>query len=537
MDSLLKVDGLSVEFLGKQTCYALRELNFAVPHEGTLGIVGESGSGKSTIAAALLGLLPPQGRLTSGSAQWRARGVSFDLLSSSKAGERVRGQSIALVSQNPGMALNPYLRVETQMVEHLMWHEQCSRRKAIRKALKLLTAVQIDKPEAVLRRYPHQFSGGQQQRIAIAMALMTDPDLLIADEPTTALDTTVQAQVLKLFKELQKELGMAMIFISHDLRVISQVADEVLVMHEGQAVETGTMAQILYQPKSEHTKNLGEVLPKKRVSKPKKSAKDTLISAQNLHYSIAKRLGSKERKTILSDIDLQIPKGEIIGMVGESGAGKSTLARALLRLVPIDSGTINFDSQAIHELDSTEMLPLRARMQMVFQNPYTSLNPRRTVYETLYEALSLHRVVAPEQIPERIATLLDEVELPRDSMQRYPHQFSGGQCQRISIARAISTEPELLIADEPLSALDISTQSKIVLLLKKLVKERGLSILLITHDLSVVRQACTQVAVMYDGNIVEYGDNQQIFKEPRHEHTRALLQAMPELPAKPRTTH
>lgn len=531
--NLLEVDNLSVEFVGKQSCHALRKLRFTLPRNGTLGIVGESGSGKSTIALALMGLLPPQGRLRSGRALWSHQDQELDLLENAHNPALVRGQSIALVSQNPGLALNPYLRVETQLCEHLLRHRKCGHKQAQAKALELLEAVQIDDPVGALGSYPHQFSGGQQQRIAIAMALMTSPVLLIADEPTTALDTTVQAQVLELFSSLRRALGMAMIFISHDLRVIAQVADQILVMHDGRAVEQGTLQQILYDPATDYTKRLCSVLPmraSRRTGKRDSAPQELLVDARDLCYSVRARPGNRKTKPILRHVDLRVPRGQIVGVVGESGAGKSTLARALLRLVPLESGSIAFDKQFIHQLSPAEMLPLRARMQMVFQNPYTSLNPRRTVYETLHEALDLHRVVPANEIGQRIAALLEEVELPSNAQQRYPHQFSGGQCQRISIARAISTQPELLIADEPLSALDISTQAQIMSLLQRLVRERGLTIILITHDLSVVLHLCTQIAVMHRGTVVEYGRSDDIFVRPQQAHTEALLKAMPQLP-------
>jgi ABC-type glutathione transport system ATPase component len=529
--SLLNVSNLSVEFLGRHRQMAVRALDFDLLPERTLGIVGESGSGKSTVALALMGLLPKQGRVRSGNAVWSRDPEPIDLLAPETQGAaNPRGRDIALVSQHPGSALNPYLNIETQMTEHFIWHQKCSRREAREKALHMLKRVHIDRPHKALRSYPHQFSGGQQQRIAIAMALMTGPLLLIADEPTTALDTTVQAQILELLAELRRQERMSMLFISHDLRVISKIADEVLVMRKGQAVEQATPLEILRTPSADYTRQLIDSLPRGHASAGPISTKP-LLQAKNICLSFS---GSGPRaKSIptLRAVSMEICSGEIVGIVGESGAGKSTLARALLRLLPIESGRVTFQSQSIHALNTKQMLATRARMQMVFQNPYASLNPRQTVGQTLREVLSLHAIVPKAQIPERISGLLEEVELPSDVAERYPHQFSGGQRQRLSIARALATEPALLIADEPLSALDITTQAQVIRLIKRLTTDRQLAVLFISHDLSTVQALCTRIIVMRDGSIVESGTTQSIFKDPQHAFTQALLDAVPQLPS------
>lgn len=530
---LLDVNNLSVDFLGKQTEHALRAVGFALSLGQTLGVVGESGSGKSTIALALMGLLPQQGKVRSGTAHWSYQGETVDILSKDTGAQaRLCGKHIALISQNPGSALNPYLKIEAQLTEHLIWHAQCTHAHARHKAIQLLEEVRIGETHNVLRAYPHQFSGGQQQRIAIAMALMTDPVLLIADEPSTALDTTVQAQILKMLKALQQERRMAMMFISHDLRVVTQVAEEVLVLKDGAVVETAPPQDILYAPSDTYTRRLVSSLPRTtaRAQAQKQRISDTLLHAKNLYLSFAPLRRGLQAKQVLRNVDLDIATGEILGVVGESGAGKSTLARALLRLIPLTSGTLTFNQEDIHHLNARQMLPKRARMQMVFQNPYASLNPRHTIFETLREALRLHRIVPTAQISTRIAQLLEEVDLPADAQQRYPHQFSGGQRQRLSIARALSTEPQLLIADEPMAALDIITQAQIMVLLQRLVRTRKLSVVFISHDLSTVLSLCPQVVVMHDGRIVERGATQNIFNDPQHPFTRTLIDAIPQLP-------
>ena len=528
--SLLQVRDLSVEFLGKQNQMAVRALNFDLGLDQTVGIVGESGSGKSTVALALLGLLAKQGRIRSGNILWSYQGEQIDLLApNTSARKHLRGERIALIAQHPGSALNPYLNIGTQMTEHLIWHSKCSHAEARKTAIGLLRQVQIKQPKQVLRGYPHQFSGGQQQRIAIAMALMTDPVLLIADEPTTALDTTVQAQVLTLLRDLQRERRMAMLFITHDLRVVSQLADEVLVMQNGSVVEKASPQNILYAPQADYTRQLIASLPS---STPPQNAVDGtyLLRAKHLSLSFATSGWRARRKPVLHDVSLDIREGEIVGIVGESGTGKSTLARALLGLLPVESGEVWFQGKALSALSKKQMLAARARMQMVFQNPYASLNPRQTIYQTLSEALCLHNVVPKADIAQRINILLEEVELPTDIAQRYPHQFSGGQRQRLSIARALATEPKLLIADEPLSALDITTQAQIIRLLQKLMRDRQLSVLFISHDLSTVQSLCSRVIVMNEGRVVETGATQAIFEHPRHSFTRALLSAVPQLP-------
>lgn len=527
--SLLCVRDLCVEFQGKQTLRALESLRFDIGECSTLGIVGESGSGKSTIALALMGLLPKQSKVISGSAFWSHAGQNIDLLGSEvRTHAAIRGRRIALISQNPNAALNPYLKIETQLTEHLIWHSKCTRDKARSTALNLLDEVQIKEPKQALRAYPHQFSGGQQQRIAIAMALITEPILLIADEPTTALDTTVQAQVLQLLQTLQRERSMSMIFISHDLRIVSQIADEIMVMQNGHAVETGSPQQVLHRPRAEYTRQLIRCFPSKNI--PSATQQSTsLLCGKDLCVSFPAPLWRGKPKRVLQNINIEIYAKEIVGVVGESGAGKSTLARALLRLLPVESGTLVFSGKALHTLNNTQMRPMRPRMQMIFQDPYTSLNPRHTVYQILSEALRVNQAMTTKQVSRGITHLLEEVEMPTNITQRYPHQFSGGQRQRLSIARALATKPQLLIADEPLSSLDMSTQAQIIAMIRKVVRDRKISVMFISHDLSVVLSLCSRVIVMRDGQIVEHGSAQSIFNDPQHSFTRALINATPKL--------
>ena len=522
MTTLLEVRGLTVAFRsGAQLRPVLNRVSFTLPAGGTIGLVGESGSGKSLSCLALLGLLPPQGRVLAGSAHYG----DVDLLACDAPSlRRLRGNRIAMIFQDPQSSLNPCLDIATQLTEHLRLHRGRSRRDALHTAQAMLSEVGIAQPQQALRKYPHQFSGGQRQRLMIAMALITDPQILIADEPTTALDLTVQAQILRLLKRLQRKRGLSMIFVSHDLSVISQLADHIVVMHGGQVVETGTAQQILTAPEHPHTRQLLDALPPAHQAPP--AGEVPVLEVRRLYVSHAQGLGRQRQPPTLRGIDLQLHPGEVLGLIGESGCGKSTLAHALMGLLPPDMGEIRMVGRPIVSSSASDWRWLRQHMQIVFQNPYGSLNPRLNVREILAEPLLLHRIATePKALEERIEALLEEVDLPLELAYRYPHQLSGGQRQRVAIARAVATAPEVLIADEPTSALDVIVQGKILRLLMQLSARRGLAILFISHDLRLIRTLCDRLLVMHDGMIVEHGETEQIFSAPQHPLSRQLVEA------------
>ena len=531
--SLLTVKDLSVNFHTREgTVKAVDNISFNIDRGETLGIVGESGSGKSVACNSLLGLIPePPGEVSPGRALFK----NIDLLACDKNLLReLRGNRITMIFQDPMTALNPYLTIETQLLEPLLYHKKLDKPSAQKKIITVMEEVGIDLAEKRLKLYPHEFSGGMRQRVLIAMALITEPDLLIADEPTTALDVTIQAQILELLQTLQKRYNIGVIFISHDLAIVSQVAQRVLVMNEGQIVEQGSVKEILIQPQHEYTQKLLAAIP----SGPKPgnyhfngTDLPPILELNNVSTSYHNNnnwlSNSKNQIKVIDDIDIQIKQGEILGLVGESGCGKSTLSRTIMCLIKQDHGNIKFQNEDITTLDAKSLKPLRKDFQMIFQDPYASLNPRMSVYQTLYEPLKLNDAVNKESIEQRILELLLEVGLQATDMRKYPHEFSGGQRQRIAIARALAPEPKLLIADEPVSALDVTIQSQILTLLLELNKRYQLSMLFISHDLSVIRYLADRTAVMYQGKIVEIDETETIFTEPKNSYTQSLLSAVP----------
>lgn len=518
--SLLHVENLSVEFitrLGVQS--AVKGLSFRLERGQVLGIVGESGSGKSVSAYSFLGLLPmPPARIASGRALFEGR----DLLTMTKAELRaLRGNDIAMIFQDPMTSLNPYLTVGEQLLEPLIYHKGLSRAKAHKRAVELLDEVGIRNPEHSSKSYPHEFSGGMRQRAMIAMALISEPKLLIADEPTTALDVSVQAQILALLAELRVKHNIGVIFISHDLAVVKSLADQVLVMNQGLTVETGPADAVLASPQEDYTKALIAAVPTGAKAEPNQKTAAPLLSVQDL--SVSYRTAAAGTPPVVRKANFNIHRGEILGLVGESGSGKSTLGRALLRLLPSDSGSIHFDGQDVLELNQKQMRPWRKRMQMIFQDPYASLNPRMTVFDTLAEPLLHHGIATRHTVSEQVLALMDEVGLARRFVRKYAHEFSGGQRQRIAIGRALATEAEFIVADEPVSALDVTIQKQILDLLLDLVERRGLTMLFISHDLAVVRKVCDSVLVMKHGEIVEHGQTEDLWRAPQHEYTQMLL--------------
>jgi len=536
--ALLEVNGLRIHFHTRNgVVKAVDDVSFSVDCGQTLAIVGESGSGKSVICYSLLDLLPkPPAVIEGGSALFD----NEDLLTCSADRMRqFRGNHIAMIFQDPMTSLNPFLSIGEQLIEPLIYHPHKSlrlgRNDARAEAIDLLREVGIVNPESRFNSYPHEFSGGMRQRAMIAMALISKPRLLICDEPTTALDVTIQAQILRLIKNLQKTRDVAVIFISHDLGVVAGIADHVLVMCDGKVQEQNNTDAIFYQSQSDYTKQLLSAIPQGAKTTANRSQPGApLVEVSNLktHFrdlSIAANKSSSQEHMIkaVDDVSLSIQKGEILGLVGESGSGKSTLGRSILQLVPPIAGNISFEGAELTALSSNQLTPYRRKLQMIFQDPYASLNPRMTVYETLAEPLLYHGLANRKTVSQQVQLLMDDVGLARSSMRKYPHEFSGGQRQRIAIGRAIATEPEFIIADEPVSALDVTIQAQILALIVDLVERHNLTMLFISHDLSVVRYICDRVVVMQHGKLVEQGNTEQLWAEPQQEYTRQLLAAIP----------
>jgi len=516
-DHLLEVRNLSVEFhTVNGVVKAVRDISYHLDRGETLAILGESGSGKSVSSSAVMNLIDmPPGRITSG--QILLDGV--DLLTMPPAQRReINGRCIAMIFQDPLSHLNPVYTVGWQIREALTTHGTDDA-KAKAEALRLLGRVGIPSPETSLDKYPHEFSGGQRQRVMIAMALALRPDLLIADEPTTALDVTVQAEVLALLKELQRETGMAVLIITHDLGVVAEIADRVVVMEKGVLVESGTVRDVYKNPQHAYTKKLIAAAPGKGEMHAPLSGGEPVLKVRN----VRKTYGAFEA---LKGVSFDLMAGETMAVVGESGSGKSTLARILLRLDEPDSGQAFWKGRDLFTLSAAELYKLRRDLQMVFQDPTQSLNPRMTVYQLISEAWVIHPDILPKaKWRERVAELLTQVGLGPEHMGRYPHQFSGGQRQRIAIARALALEPQLIICDEAVSALDVSVQAQVIALLDKLRKQMGIAFIFIAHDLPVVRDFADHVMVMQKGEVVEIGTVRQIFETPRQPYTQALLAA------------
>ncbi len=532
--ALLEVNGLKIYFHTRNGLVkAVDDVSFTVDAGETLAIVGESGSGKSVTCYSLLDLLPkPPAVIEAGTALFDGE----DLLSCSTARMRqFRGNDIAVIFQDPMTSLNPYISIGEQLIEPLIYHPDKtrtqSRKKARLQAIELLDEVGIIDPEARFDCYPHEFSGGMRQRVMIAMALINKPRLLICDEPTTALDVTIQAQILELIKKLQKTRDVAVIFISHDLGVVAGIADKVVVMCEGTIRETGDTESVFYNSQDAYTKKLLAAIPEGAKLLPNRAEQDQpLVKVRDLKTYFTDFSKAAEGKKVIKAVDgvsLDIKRGEILGLVGESGSGKSTLGRSILQLAPNTEGTVTFDGSLLGELSPKNLVPWRRRMQMIFQDPYASLNPRMTVYETLAEPLLYHGLADRKSIDQQVRQLMDDVGLAHSQMRKYPHEFSGGQRQRIAIGRAIATKPELIIADEPVSALDVTIQAQILDLILALVERHNLTMLFISHDLSVVRYISDRVMVMNKGLIIESGDTETLWANPQQEYTRELLKAIP----------
>ncbi len=510
------------------TVEAVKDISFQLYRGETIAIVGESGSGKSVTARTIMGLLTKRASVSK-TATVRFNGDDI-LKFSSRQRRALRGNRISMIFQEPMSSLNPIYTIGSQIVEAIRVHSKLSRKQAEARALDLLRQVQIPEPEARLKQYPHQLSGGQRQRVMIAMALSNDPDVLIADEPTTALDVTVQAQILNLIRDLQKKRGMAVVLITHDLTIVKQFSDYVYVMQHGEMREHNTTERLFAAPKHPYTRKLLASEPH-GTAKPLPENSGVLLTANGVRVSFMMRYGGlfkPELKELVAvdDLGLALKRHETLGIVGESGSGKTTFGQSLLRLNEPVAGEVIFDGERVDGRSRSQMRPLRSRMQVVFQDPFASLNPRMTIGQIIEEGLVINGLgkTKAERL-ERVRDALEAAGMPGNILSRFPHEFSGGQRQRIAIARAVALEPEFILLDEPTSALDLSVQAQIIDLLRKLQDERGLSYLFISHDLKVVRALCHRVIVMKRGRIVEEGPVEEVLNRPKTEYTQRLVRA------------
>ena len=550
MEDLVSINKLNIEAITRAgTLKVVNDLSFTIKKSETLCVVGESGCGKSVTALSLMSLLP-EGILKVSSGDILFENTNLAQLSEAEL-EGIRGNEISMIFQEPMTSLNPLFTVGEQVSEVIRRHKNLNKEKAWASTVDLLDAVKIPNPDKRAFDYPFQLSGGQRQRVMIAIALACQPKILIADEPTTALDVTIQAEILALINMLKQETGTAVMFITHDMAVVAQMADRVVVMHPGKKVEEGTVHEIFNNPQHEYTKSLlaavpklGEMASKKypepmrlvgeketKALKPIVGTNEPLLQVNNLvtRYPVK---GGVLRRTVarvhaVEDVSFTIMKGKTLSLVGESGCGKSTVGRSLIRLVEPTSGDVNLDGQNILSLTPKDMREARSNIQMVFQDPFSSLNPQRPLFDQVAEPLRNYGTVKREVLQEKIGDLFDRVKLPRSFMHRYPHQLSGGQRQRIAIARALALNPKLIIADEAVSALDVSVQAQVLNLMMELQVDLGLSFLFISHDMAVVERVSHDVGVMYLGRLVEIGPRQAIFRNPQHPYTQDLLKAVP----------
>lgn len=561
MPSLLSIQNLSVSFSNEgENTVAVKKSNIQINKGELVAIVGESGSGKSVTAMSLLQLLPAKSTKIKGKIFFYQRELQpVDLVSASaKEMRQVRGKKIAMIFQEPMTSLNPVFTCGRQVTESIRLHEKVSSKEARRRTIALFEKVKLPEPESVFNRYPHQLSGGQKQRVMIAMAISCNPSLLIADEPTTALDVTVQKSILELIKELQLQNSMGVILITHDLGIVADIADKIVVMHKGEIVEQGNAKDILLAPQHAYTKALlacrpagktkGIRLPvvndflkdennksheQTAIDLQQKNGDNTIaLKAENLcvYYPGKRKLLGKNNSTFkaVDDVSFEVMKGETLGLVGESGCGKTTLGRSILQLIPVTAGRILLDGVDITSYKGEDFRRIRKDLQIVFQDPYGSLNPRITIGDAIAEPLKVHGILQTNtDRKDKVVELLEKVNLKSEHFNRYPHQFSGGQRQRICIARALALNPSFLIFDESVSALDVSVQAQVLNLLNDLKKEFGFTSIFISHDLSVVHYISDRIIVMHKGKIVEEGTATQIWEQPQQEYTRQLIAAVP----------
>ncbi|MGB3067180.1 MAG: ABC transporter ATP-binding protein [Ottowia sp.] len=527
--TLLSIRHLSVALpAGGDRVFAVQDVSLDVPAGQTVCVVGESGSGKSVMANAVMRLLPPVLRVKSGQITLAGE----DLLSlDAESLRRMRGSRMGMIFQEPMTALNPVMTVGEQIDEVLLVHGERDAHVRERRVLELMREMSLPEPEALRHRYPFQLSGGQRQRVVIAIAMALEPQLLIADEPTTALDVTTQAQILALIKRLQTTHGIGVLFITHDFGVVSDIADRVVVMQQGKVVESGTAAQVLRQPEHPYTRRLIDAVPRLRDAMDEASARPApLLRIEGVSKSYRARgqglFGGRGRTKALDEVSLEIGEGETVGLIGESGSGKTTLGQCVMRLLDVDGGQIVFNGEPVQALRGRALKALRPQIQMIFQDPFASLNPRHRVGRIVTENAILCGV-PPAEAERRMQDVLAMVGLDPSAVNRFPHEFSGGQRQRIGIARALVMQPRLIVADEAVSALDVSVQQQVLTLLREVRERLGLSMLFITHDLRVASQICDRIAVMHKGRIVETGTVQAIARAPAHPYTRSLFAAMP----------
>ena len=556
--SLLSIKNLSVEFKTKEFYVkALKGISFDIKKGESLGVVGESGSGKSVTALSIMRLLPqPPGDITSGEIFFNRTDL---LKNTEKQMREVRGNHISMIFQEPMTSLNPVFTVGYQIDEALILHQKMNKKTAREKTIDLLDQVGIKDPKGRVDSFPHEMSGGQRQRVMIAMAIACKPELLIADEPTTALDVTIQKQIIELLKKLQNEMNMSILFISHDLGIISEISQNVLVMRQGEIIEAGLTSGIFKNPKKPYTKGLIACRPhldiktsrlptvsdfiegKESVLKnlPLKSEKrlspETLLQVRNLkkYFPLKKSFFGKALTYVkaVDDVSFEVKKGSTLGLVGESGCGKTTLGRAILHLTQPSEGHVLYNEMDISKLNKKELKSIRQKMQIIFQDPYASLNPRMTVGASIMEPMVIHKLYPnKEERIEKVESLMEQVGLNKNMKDRYPHEFSGGQRQRICIARAIAINPQFIVCDESVSSLDVSIQAQILNLLKDLQDKLNLTYIFISHDLAVVKFISDQIAVMNKGKIVEYNDSDEIYRNPKNPYTKKLLDAIPSNP-------
>ena len=560
--SFLEVKNLNISYLTrKETIVASKNVEFTLDRGEILGIVGESGSGKSTIANAIINLIDPPGEITEGSIKIEGK----EFCNNEEIVQKVRGKKIGFVFQDPQTSLNPLFKIKDQLIETIQTHLRLNYDEALKRSIQLLNEVGIEDAEKRIEDYPHQFSGGMRQRVVIALAISCEPDLIIADEPTTALDVSIQYQILQLLKDLTKKRNLGVIIITHDMGVIAETTNKVIVMRHGIIVEYGYTKDVLTNPKSNEGKSLVISVPPTN----KKIYRFKLISPEggeiknnslNLTNNIIQNWGTtnvtneklldfknitkifddgslvKTKKTVnslkaLNNVSFEIFEGESFGLVGESGSGKSTIAKIITNLVKPTLGEVFYENISLHKKQNKKILnQYRGQIQMIFQDPFSSLNPRFKVKNIIAEPIKFfQKNLSKKNIEDNVNDLIDIVGMTRQSLDRYPHEFSGGQRQRISIARALATRPRLLICDEPTSALDVSIQAQILNLLKDLQEQLNLTILFISHDLPVIRQMCDRIAVLKNGNLCEIEKTETLFNEPKHEYTKELIKLMPKI--------
>jgi peptide/nickel transport system ATP-binding protein len=525
---ILEVTGLGVDFWVDGTWYpAAIDMDYTIKRGEVLAIVGESGSGKSSSSMALLGLLPPNARVTG---SIKLTGRELTTLSDSRL-RQIRGKEVAVIFQEPMTALNPVYTVGFQIVESLRLHEGMSPADAKKRTIELLTMVELPNPAQAFDKYPHQLSGGQRQRAMIAMSISCDPLLLIADEPTTALDVTVQAEILELLRNLRDRLNSAIILITHDLGVVADLADHIIVMKDGKIVERGTIEDIYYRPQHEYTKQLLAAVPhlgSAQVVNPPSGDRNAapVLSFEHVSLDYPKR-GRIPAFRAVDDVSFTIEQGEIVGLVGESGSGKTTIGRAAVGLIPVAAGALKVLGKDLSTISAHDLRAVRKKIGIVFQDPGSSLNPRFPIGQSIGEPLLLAKEARGADLDRRVEQLLDQVELPRSFRNRYPHELSGGQRQRVGIARALALSPSLLVADEPTSALDVSVQARFLVLLQGLQEQLHFACLFVSHDLGVVDALAHRIIVLNQGKLVEQGTRDEILRSPKDPYTKRLLEAVP----------